>query len=112
MPAVSDHLARRLPAQVALALTVAAAVSASCARPLDPADCDRLLAHYTALLVREHEPTTPPERVAERVQAALALGRDDARFQTARCTESLTRRAFDCAVAAPTVDEVERCLVF
>ena len=84
----------------------------SCGKRLDSAECAALLDRYTERLVREESPGASPERVAEATRAARDLARRSPVFEFDRCAARISRREFECAMQAPTVDEIERCLVF
>lgn len=84
----------------------------SCQKPLGDAECRRLLDHYTELLVHEETPEATPERVAHEQEEARAAARKDPRFEFVTCARRVSRRSYDCAMDAASVDGVERCLVF
>ena len=106
MPRLTEAL--RLGIAVALALTGAL----GCEKPLDERDCERLLDHYTELLVREENPGATPVQVALEMDEARALSRKDPRFELAECGKKLSRSSYTCAMAAPSVDAIERCMMF
>ena len=78
---------------------------------MQPAECTRLLDHYTELLIRQERPEASPEQVARKQEEARALGRRETLFEVGECEKHVSRRQYECAMAAPTVDDVERCLV-
>jgi hypothetical protein len=90
----------------------AAVVSFGCSRTLERAECLKLLDRYTELLVKDEEPEALPERIAQAQARARATAQKDARFDFASCPSRVSRREYECAMSAPTVDAVERCLVF
>ncbi|HVU02618.1 MAG TPA: hypothetical protein VHE30_12740 [Polyangiaceae bacterium] len=96
----------------ALLLGLACPIAAACARPLDERECERLLDHYTELLVKEEDPTATPEHVAQALEDARRLAATDPRFEMSACPRKIGRKSFECAMAAPSVDAVERCLIF
>jgi hypothetical protein len=83
-----------------------------CDRKLDRTECLKLLDRYTELLVKDEEPEALPERIAQAQARARATAHKDTRFDFSSCSSHVTRKEFECAMNAPTVDEVERCLVF
>jgi hypothetical protein len=64
------------------------------------------------MLVREEEPAATPERVAQVLEQARRVAEKDPRFEMAACPDRVPRRSFECAMSAPSVDAIERCLVF
>jgi hypothetical protein len=93
-------------------LSVGLLGASGCARPLEASECKQLLDHYTELLAREEDPTTTPERVAQAIDEARKLAERDPRFEFGACPKKIARKSYDCAMSAPTVDTVERCLIF
>lgn len=91
---------------------VAAVVSVcvGCSENLSATECDSLLDHYTANLLRNESPTVTPSMIAEKQQAARELAHRDPAFEFERCSEAVSRRQFDCAMTANDVDSIERCL--
>jgi hypothetical protein len=89
---------------VAVALTLM-----GCREPLSDSECSRLLERYTELLVRsDREDVTAVE--LERLKAqALARARREPAF--AECSSKVSRRAYECAMAAENVDRMEQCLL-
>jgi hypothetical protein len=84
----------------------------ACGKPLEAEDCERLLDHYTELLVREETPEATPVFVAQRMDEARALLRKDPRFELPACGRKVSRASYACAMSAPTVDAVEHCMMF
>jgi hypothetical protein len=84
----------------------------ACQKPLADAECNRLLDRYTEFLVREEEPGATPERLAHALEEARLAAERDPRFEMAECPRRVPRRGFECAMSAPSVDAIERCLVF
>lgn len=82
-----------------------------CGRALDTDECDRLLDHYTELLVKEQLPDLPAQEIAVRQSRARKLAKEDPSYEFDRCSRAVNRRQFDCAMQAVSVDAVERCLV-
>jgi hypothetical protein len=93
----------------ALCLAPATVALAGCQQPLTADECDALLDHYTELLVEKQNGRITNEQLAKvksEVRAKASASRD-----FARCSAKVSRRQFTCAMAAPTVDDVERCLL-
>jgi hypothetical protein len=82
-----------------------------CGRRVAEAECLQLLDHYTEALVREERPEATAEQIAEMKSAARHGARFDPSFEFDRCSAKVTRRQFECAMAAPDVNAIERCLV-
>ena len=99
---------------LALAASTASVVLAApgCSRPLANDECQKLLDRYTELLVREEHPGITPEAVAHTQGEARNTARTDPRFEFSECSRRVSRRDYECAMNAPTVDAIERCLVF
>jgi hypothetical protein len=93
-------------------LALCALPLSSCQKPLDSLECRRLLDRYAEMLVREEEPTATPERVAQVLEQARRVAGEDPRFEMAECPTRVPRRSFECAMNAPSVDTIERCLIF
>ncbi len=87
-----------------------AACLTACAKPVDQVECDQLLTHYVDLLVRNEQPDVHFEEVRKKQSQALTKAQTDPQF--AQCTEQVSRRQFDCAMAATNPDVMEQCLVF
>jgi len=102
--------ARILDLGIAAALALSGALG--CQKALDERDCERLIDHYTELLVLEENPGATPVQVALEMDEARALARKDPRFELAQCGEKVSRSSYDCAMAAPSVDAIERCMMF
>jgi hypothetical protein len=96
----------------ALCCAALAVASQGCSRKLERAECTKLLDRYTELLVKDEEPDALPERIAQAQARARATAQKDARFDFSSCSSRVSRREYECAMSAPTVDAVERCLVF
>lgn len=104
------ELTRRIGTVFLVASTAFA--SSACRSPLNKAECTDLLDHYTELLVREENPEATPDLVAIQKEHARKAASEDSRFDFGSCPRHVSRRSFECAMSASSVDEVERCLVF
>ena len=77
-------------------------------RPLSTAECARLIHHVMALARPGHAETVEPEGVPTDEQVAAANAKLRAE-QTQACIRTVTRPAFDCAMAAKTVASYKAC---
>lgn len=82
-----------------------------CSKPLDERECDELLAHYTERLLSEERPALSRVEVQKKQDEARQLARTAPQFEYERCSELISRQQFQCALAAPSVDAIERCLL-
>jgi len=82
---------------------------ASCGRSLTPAECDALLDRYVEKLVGSDRPGTPAAELVELQRKARAKAATDPAF--AACRSEVSRKKFDCAMQAETVDRMEICLL-
>jgi hypothetical protein len=80
-----------------------------CSRPLDADECNQLLDHYTELLAKSLNPGISDEEILRMQKEARAKAAGDPEF--ARCSSKLSRRQWECAMKAPSADDVERCLL-
>lgn len=87
---------------------LALALLGGCGRRATPADCDALLERYVELLVRQEDPGARPGDVAQAKNMARAKAAVDPEFQ--RCPHAVRQRDVVCALGAPNVDELEKCL--
>jgi hypothetical protein len=83
-----------------------------CQKPLADAECERLLDRYTEFLVREEEPSAGPEQLAHVLEQARRTAAQDPRFEWSECSRRVRRASYECAMAAGSVDAIERCLIF
>jgi len=81
----------------------------ACDRPLTPDECAELLDRYTELLVRQEHKNVSDDEVARLQTEARARASMSDEF--ARCPARVSRRKWQCAMKAPNVDEVEKCLL-
>lgn len=80
-----------------------------CGRPLDPDECNQLLDHYTELLVRQERRGVSDDELERTKQSARLKAAGSTDF--AKCSTKVSRSQWECAMKAPSVDEVERCLL-
>lgn len=103
-PPGSSGSARRLPGAALTAL-----LASGCARPLNEQECTALLDRYVVRLVASDRPEASAlEREAARLKTRRLAERDPA-FPD--CSRQVSRRQFECAMAAGDVDAMERCLL-
>ena len=92
-----------------LPLLVAALLASGCGRPPDARECDALLAHYVELLLRDDRPSAGAGEILRVQQEARKKAAQDPAF--AQCSDRVSRRAFDCAMAAQDANRLEQCLL-
>jgi len=80
----------------------------ACARHATATDCSALLDRYVELLVREQNPRADDAEIAAQKQATREKAAHDASF--AGCPKEVSTGDVRCAMAAPNVDEFEKCL--
>ena len=86
-----------------------ATLVAACARDPNPDECDQLLDHYTELLVRQGNKDVTDDELGRLKRESRTKAAADREFS--QCGNKLSRRQWECAMKAPTVDDVERCLL-
>jgi len=81
----------------------------SCGKRLSQTECLTMLERYTGLLASsDRKELSSLERLKLEHQAREKALHDR---EFARCPSEVSRREFDCAMHALTVDEFERCLL-
>ncbi len=80
-----------------------------CSAPLSAPECNELLDRYTEKLVQQKNDEASSESVFRMQREARARASRDPEF--AQCANKVSRRGWECAMKAPTVDEMERCLL-
>lgn len=93
-----------------LLITVWLPLLVGCDKRLSPDECDTLLDHYTSRLVLSENPNASPFLIAEKQHLARELAHREPQFEFSACKEDVSRRQFNCAMAAADVDSIERCL--
>lgn len=83
-----------------------------CGKALSEDECHALLDRYTELLARSQNAQIPAQRVSELQGRAREIAKNDPAYEFADCSQRVSRRDFECAMQAPSVDELERCLIF
>lgn len=84
-------------------------VLSGCGKTVTEDECTQLLDHYTDKVIEQARPSTRQgerRQLMERTRKAAAL---DPEF--AECSSRVSRRAFECAMAAHNADQIERCLL-
>jgi len=87
----------------------AALLVPACSEPLTPDECTQLLDKYTELLVRQKNSAVTEEELIKARHDARSNARSSRDFS--KCGTKLSRRQYRCAMEAPSVDEMERCLL-
>lgn len=90
-------------------LLVALAVSSVSCRRLSDTECHQLLSRYLDLLANSDRPDAKQEERQRMHQRADEMAQRDPEF--ARCSAKVSRAEFECAMAAPTTDAFEQCLM-
>jgi hypothetical protein len=70
--------------------------------------CAALLDHYLDQASRQHHPGIGDEDIARAIEASE--GSSERVVDVQSCRERLTRDQVECAMNAPNVDELERCV--
>ena len=82
---------------------------AACGRALSEAECDALLDRYVEKLVGSDRPDTPAAELIELQRRTREKASQDPAF--AECRKAVSRKKFECAMQAETVDRMEICLL-
>jgi hypothetical protein len=90
------------------ALVVVALLGAACGRSPSRAECTALLDRYTEKLVGSDRPEVTPGELEKVKATARARAAEDPAF--AECSSKVSRKAYECAMLAETVDRMEICL--
>src|SRR5579859_128145 len=86
----------------------------ACNRKIEPADCTRMLDRYIDMVI-DGDPTSKdlaPEQMAavRDMKKAVKKGEPSYARVEKQCQAEVTRREYDCAMAAKTPDEWEACI--
>jgi hypothetical protein len=92
----------------AIATAAACALTGACSAHASAEECRTLLDRYVELLVREQDPKASESTLEQQKLLTREKARTDASF--ASCPREVTSRELRCAMAAPNVDEFEKCL--
>jgi len=93
----------------AIALVALATQLASCGRSLTDSECNALLDRYVEKLVGSDRPGTTAAELVELQKKAREKASKDPSF--ADCRSAVSRKKFECAMKAETVDRMEICLL-
>lgn len=83
--------------------------TAGCGERLNETECNALLDRYVELLAVANDPESSHVTITRYQSEARKLAARDPEF--ADCPARVSRREFDCAMAAPTADRLEICLM-
>ena len=86
-----------------------ALLAASCGRSLSQGECDSLLDRYVEKLVGSDRPGTTAAEIIELQRATRRRAATDPAF--VGCKSEVSRKKFECAMKAETVDRMEICLL-
>jgi len=92
-------------------LLTAGLLAPACSKPLSDSECERLLDHYTEHLLRNEKPDVTFEMIHQKQAEARALAKSDATFEFHSCADDVTRAQYECAIIAPSIDAIEKCLM-
>jgi hypothetical protein len=84
-------------------------VSSGCGKKLEVKECDALLDHYVELLLRDDRPGASAGELLRLQQEARKKAERDPAFRA--CSDRVSRRGFDCAMAAQDANRLEQCLL-
>lgn len=96
---------------VRVLLSAVCLLSTACGKPLSENECEQLLDRYTERLLLGENPGVADLEVARAQERARSLAKRDPVYEFKECANRVTRRQFQCAMLAPNVDEMEKCLV-
>lgn len=80
-----------------------------CGKRLEVKECDALLDHYVELLLRDDRPGASAGEILRLQQEARKKAERDPAFHA--CSDRVSRRSFDCAMAAQDANRLEQCLL-
>lgn len=80
-----------------------------CGSTVTEEECRQLLDHYTDKQIDQARPSTNKRGRIELRMEAQKKASVDPEFQ--RCSAAVSRRQFECAMAAASADQIERCLL-
>jgi hypothetical protein len=94
---------------MSLALCCCALLFVGCARQLEAHECQLLLDRYVELLLRDDRPKASAGELLRVQQEARRKAAQDPAF--GECQGRVSRRSFDCAMAAGDANRLEQCLL-
>jgi hypothetical protein len=92
-----------------LVIAGVALLLSGCGRRLEASECDSLLAHYVELLLRDDRPGVSAGELLRLQQEARRKAQQDPAFH--ECRQRVSRRGFECAMAAEDANKLEQCLL-
>ena len=92
-----------------MSAALSALVLSACQKPLSAEECSALLDRYTELLAGTEGRSPSAEEILRLQREARARAARSPEF--ARCTDEISRSQWECAMRAPTADEIEKCLL-
>jgi hypothetical protein len=81
----------------------------ACDKPVTRDECDALLDRYVELLVKSDSREASSEEILKLQREAKLRAAQDPEFS--RCSREVSKKQLDCALRAPSADDVERCLL-
>jgi hypothetical protein len=93
---------------VALAVCIASALALSCKAKASRDQCDALLEHYAALVVKDKMPDASADAIKAEQEREKNEARGDDAFKN--CSSEVSAAEYECAMRATTPDAVEKCL--
>jgi hypothetical protein len=80
----------------------------SCKPKVSKEQCDALLDHYAALVVKDKMPDASAETIKAEQEREKSEARGDDAFKN--CRSEVSAAEYECAMKASTADAVEKCL--
>ncbi len=88
---------------------VLAVLAVGCGRSLSEEECRGLLDRYTDKLIDQSRPSVKPVERQDLLDQARSKASTDPEFLA--CPTRVRRSQYECAMDAPDVDAIERCLL-
>jgi hypothetical protein len=87
---------------------------AACQKKIQPDECDKMLDRYIDMVVAADPATKnlPPEQASAVREMKKAVKKAEASYShvQTKCASDVTRKEYDCAMAAKNADEWEACI--
>lgn len=90
-------------------VTLLLLLATGCGKRLETTECQQLLDHYVELLLRDDRPKSSAGEVLRLQQEARKKAVHDPAFR--ECSQRVSRKSFDCAMAAEDANRLEQCLL-